>query len=310
MGDTLSAIRKRGYLRSGVSLGLTGLSEYRDGYWSGFDIDVAKAVATLILDDASPIEFVPLASERRFEALKSKDIDIGTFNSSINIGRIAKYGVHFVHPILFDGELIMQRKGESASTVTVAALQGSTTEENLNRYFTENRINAIIKNHKTFDEARDAYETGMCNAYCLDGYLLAGERLKLSVPSEHIIKPERISLEAMSPAVRAEDISLWRIASLATSILIEAENLSIDQENLHEHVSSPRLYVHSFLNPSADFCKGLNISKGAVKSLLTAVGNYADVFERNLGAKSALQQPRRENQLRKNGGILFSPLFI
>lgn len=310
MGDTLNSIRKRGYLRSGVSLGLAGLSEYRDGHWSGFDIDVAKAVATLILGDASQIEFVPLASERRFDALKARDIDIGTFNSSINIGRIAKYGVHFVHPILFDGELIMQRRGESTSTMTVAALQGSTTAENLNRYFTENRINAFIKNHKTFDEARDAYETGACNAYCLDGYLLAGERLKLSVPSEHIIRPERISLEAMSPAVRAEDISLWRIASLATSILIEAENLNIDRDNIHEHAESPNLYVHSFLNPSADLCRGMNIGKDAVKSLLTAVGNYADVFERNLGARSALQQPRRENQIRKHGGLLFSPLFI
>lgn len=317
----IEMIRQRDVLNVGVSLGFRGLS-FRNAVkncWEGFDIDLARAVAVAVFGDAGKIHYMPLQSGDRFRALRDGVIDLGSFNSSITFQREAESEVTFVHPMLFDGEVLMTPASnllepvEQASYTRkrrIAAMRGSTTEENLKRYFGNLNLSCEISLFDSPSQARQAYQHGECNIYCLDSYLLAGERAQLTDKEAHIVLQDRISLETMSPAVASNDPQWLKAVTWIMRALIEAENLQVSSKNIHEMSQEATGYLKTFLYPSEQNCKNLGLRPEFIREIIHQVGNYGEIFQRNLGKYSELNQARRDNNLWSQGGMLYSPLFI
>lgn len=316
MDDSLDEIKRRGNLKIGVSLGLLGLSEKNENLeWSGFDIDLAKCMSAAIFDDPNKIEFIPLTSKDRFKSVSSGLVDVGMFNSSITFNREIVSEVKFCHPMLFDCEMLLSKKINAAnkyaiSGTRIAAIDGSTTKENLMRFFNKNNINAEVVLFNDFESARKSYEDDKCQYYCLDSYLLAGEKYKLNKPEDHCLVDYIISREAMSPVTSSRKSQLTNALTWVLRSIIESEELGLTSNNIRHSNSISSGYVYQFLNPSEDICENLGLVEGFTNSIVDKVGNYSEIFERNLGLLSKLKQPRRENHLRSNGGMLYPPLFI
>ncbi|WP_240618669.1 transporter substrate-binding domain-containing protein [Pectobacterium punjabense] len=238
----IKRIQQHNVLNVGVSLGFKGLSQ-RDAVsnaWEGFDIDLARAVAISVLADSGKIHFVPLQSADRFQALRDGVIDLGTFNSSVTFQREVEFGVSFVHPMLFDGEVLMTSYNNLTQATPqaqftrqrrIAAMRGSTTEENLTRYFAGLNLSCDIILFDSPRQARRAYQQGECDIYCLDSYLLAGEHVQLADKEQHLILDDRISLEVMAPAINSQDPQWHTATRWVMRALIEAENLGLNSHN-------------------------------------------------------------------------------
>lgn len=318
--DTVNAIKARGYLKAGVSLGINGLSYFNKekSIWTGFDIDIAKAISAALFGNGDAVEYIPLQSGQRFTSLQTNIIDIGTFNSTLTMSREVAYGLSFMEPMLYDGEAFMVPKevfeeaGQLASMQSriVSAIRGSTTYQNLVIYFAKQQLDFEVILSDTPDEALSVYEQEKCNIYCLDRTLLAGERQRLAHPHDHLILPDIISREAMSPIVSSSDPVWAKAVKWILKALIEAEELGISQATIQEKKARAEGYTKEFLNPNPDLCEKLGLMQQFTEKVITQVGNYADIYERNLGCFSPLQLDRGENTLRSKGGLLYSPLFL
>jgi ABC-type amino acid transport substrate-binding protein len=321
--NNLSVIKKRGAINAGVSLGFKGFSIQDEvtNHWKGFDIDIARAVAAGVFGDSRCVNYIPLQSGNRFSALQEGLIDLGVFNSSITFTREVFHDVRFIQPILFDGEALLTRlsnlyEGEKALNSTsvknkkIAAMYGSTTKENLIRYFSSRNLSFEIILFDSPTEARKAYELGECDLYCLDYYLLSGEKSVLRDSEQHVILNDVVSLEAMSPAVSNKDTQWAMAVSWIIRSLIEAEELGITSRNIQTLNISADSYVEKFLCPDKKICELLGLVENFTQKVISEVGNYSEIFARNLGKNSELKLERRDNKLRSEGGLLYSPLFI
>ncbi|GAA3635401.1 amino acid ABC transporter substrate-binding protein [Kineosporia mesophila] len=318
----LKQARQRNRIRVGVSLGFHGLSAPDiHGRWTGFDVDIARAISVALFGDADRVEFVPLSSAERFDALEAGDIDVGSYNASITYSRESRHDATFVHPILFDGEVFATRPenlrgtADGASVRDVIAtrigmLAGSTTADNVERYCGRAGIDYTAVLFRTPQEALNGYLSGKTDVYCLDSYLLAGELSGAGEIDRHVFLADQVSLEAMSPVARTRDWQLVKAVRWVLFALIESDNLGLTQGNLAEASRSPSRYLGRFLAPDADSVRHLGLVPEFTTRIIEQVGSYADVFDRHLGARSALQQERRANGLRGDGGMLYAPLFI
>lgn len=317
----IQQIKQRNVLNVGVSLGFKGLSsrDVTSNGWHGFDIDLARAVAVAVLGDSGKVHFVPLQSANRFQALQDGVIDLGTFNSSVTFQREVGFDVSFVHPMLFDGEVLMTSRRNLTEALPqarftrrrrIAAMRGSTTEENLTRYFATLGLSCEIQLFDSPSQARLAYQRGECDIYCLDSYLLAGEHIQLTDKAQHLMLEDRISLEAMAPAVSSRDAQWHAAVRWIMRALIEAENLALNRGNVVEKSAGAGGYLQTFLWPDAALCDNLGLRSSFIRDVIQTVGNYGEIFERHLGKYSDLKQQRRDNRPWAQGGMLYSPLFI
>lgn len=319
---TTKKIRDRGYLLAGVSKGIFGLS-YRESdisAWQGFDVDLARAVAVAVLGDAQAVEFVSIAPEDRCAAVASGRVDIGTFNASATLGRETTHDVFFPQTMLYDGEALMVRAGDMAgiapdvgvrglSKRIVAVQQGATTAMNLERFFGECELDYELRFYATPDEALAGYATGPCNIYALDLIPLSGERLRLADADDHIILDEHISKEAMGPVVSARDTDWLRAVAWILRSLIEAEELGLNSNNCGHLPDMVAGHLRAFLHPSEDKLARLGLQPSFPFKILQQVGNYAEIYNNNLGCTSKLKMPRHRNALSSHGGLLISPSF-
>lgn len=323
--SALEKIRRRGSIRVGASLGFYGLSSYDEDSdkWIGFDIDIARAIAVAVLGDADAVEFVPLASSDRFEALDKGHIDLGSYNSSITYNREAEHNATFIHPILYDGEVfatrrenLSRKKGadssiQDAKRVSIGMMAGSTTADNVSQYCGKKNVQYVPRSYGTPQEALTGYISGEVDIYCLDSYLLAGELSRNGEIEDHVFLNDQVSLEAMSPVARSSDWEFAKAIRWALFAIIEADNLGLTQGSApftDESALTP--YVRKFLRPTTLSVKNLGLRPNFTSSIIEKVGSYSDIFERNLGMRSALKQQRKSNHPRTRGGMLYSPLFI
>ncbi|MGL6237014.1 MAG: transporter substrate-binding domain-containing protein [Segniliparus sp.] len=310
--------------RVGVSRGFLGLSEIdpATGEWAGFDVDVARAVAVALFGSESVLEFVPLSSAERFEALASGEVDLGCFNATTTSLRELVEGVVFSPPTLHDGEVFATRAsnledaGEPvfarAKSRRVAVLNGSTTLVNVEQYSREQGVDFIPVFYDLPSEALAGYRDGAADVVCLDSFLLAGELARLG-EAGHVLLDDEVTLEPMAPAVSIRRPELATAVRWVVHTLVEAERLGISQESLRGG-SAERAdhggYVSQFLDGGHLKGRESILRPGFVRDVVGAVGNYADVFHRNLGAGSALNLDRKKNRLAQFGGLLHSPRFI
>jgi len=314
-GKTLDAIKQRGELVCGVNTGLAGFSAAdSQGKWTGLDVDVCKAIAASILGDANKVKWVPLNAQQRFTALQSGEIDILSRNTTWTLTRDASLGMHFTNTTYYDGQgFIVPAKGKIKSAkqlkgATVCVQSGTTTEKNLTDYSRANKLDIKPVVFGTFEAANSAYFTGRCQAYTTDASGLASIRNKEAKdPSEHLILPDLISKEPLGPAVRRGDDEFYAIAKWVVFALIEAEEYDITQGNADKMKASTDPVVMRILGTSEDTGKLLGLDKEWAYRAIKAAGNYGEIFERNVGPKSALALPRGINNLWSKGGIMYAP---
>jgi general L-amino acid transport system substrate-binding protein len=314
-GKTIDAIKARGQLACGVNTGLAGFSAAdSQGNWSGLDVDVCKAIAAALLGDASKVKYVPLNAQQRFTALQSGEIDILSRNTTWTLTRDASLGMHFTNTTYYDGQgFMVPAKGKVKSAkqlkgATVCVQSGTTTEKNLTDFSRANNLGIKPVVFEKQEASTSAYFSGRCQAFTTDASGLASIRNKEAKnPAEHIILPELISKEPLGPSVRRGDDEFFAIAKWVVYALIEAEEYDVTQANVDAQKTSQDPVVQRILGVSEDTGKLLGLDKEWAARAIKAVGNYGEIFERNVGPKSALGLPRGVNNLWNKGGIMYAP---
>ena len=314
-GKTLDAIKQRGALVCGVNTGLAGFSAAdSQGNWTGLDVDVCKAIAAAVLSDPGKVKWVPLTAQARFTALQSGEVDILSRNTTWTLTRDASLGLDFIGVTYYDGQGFMvpsKLKVTSAKNLKgadVCVQSGTTTEKNLNDYNRSNNLNMKPVVFEGLEASVKAFFSGRCQAYTTDASGLASIRNKeASNPNDYVILPELISKEPLGPAVRRGDDEWFAIAKWVIFALIEAEELGITQASVDKMKASTDPAVQRILGTGEDMGKLLGLDKEWAYRAIKAVGNYGEIFERNVGPGSALKLPRGLNNLCNKGGILYAP---
>ena len=315
-GKTVDAIKARGQVVCGVNTGLAGFSAAdSQGNWSGLDVDVCRAVAAAVLGDGAKVKWVPLNAQQRFTALQSGEIDVLSRNTTWTLTRDASLGLHFTNTTYYDGQGFMvpvKSKIKSAKQLkgqTVCVQSGTTTEKNLTDFSRANNLGIKPVVFEKLEAATGAYFAGRCVAYTTDASGLASTRNKEAKnPAEHLILPELISKEPLGPVVRRGDDEWFAIVKWVVFGLLEAEEYGITQANVDKLLAeSQDPVVLRILGKSEDTGKLLGLDKSWMVNAIKAVGNYGEVFERNVGPKTPLALPRGVNNLWNKGGLMYAP---
>lgn len=311
---TLDVVKKRGSINCGVSEGLQGFSDKdKQGKWAGFDVDFCRALAAAIFDDAGKVNYVPLSANERFDALRSGKADLLSRNSTWTFEREAKLGLLFAGINYHDGQgfMVMRRPKITSALeldgANICVQEGTTSKRNLADYFRANSMKYKEHAFASLDEARKGLESGTCDVFTADQSALFAERLKLSKPAEAIILPDVISKEPLGPVVRADDLGWYNIVKWMNFALINAEELGITKANIKQALASNKPEVRRFTGAEGDFGQLVGLDNAWAIRAVAAVGNYGEIFERNVGADSPLAIPRGMNQLWSHGGILYAP---
>lgn len=312
--DTLSDVKARGTLKCGVSQGLAGFSAKDDkGQWSGFDVDFCKAVAAAIFDDASKVEYVPLSAEARFPALQKGEVDLLSRNSTWTMQREADLDLLFAAVSYYDGQGFMVPTAKNVMGALelggskVCTQSGTTSVLNVQDYFRQNKMELELIQLPTVDEVVKAYADGKCDVLTTDVSQLYALRLKLATPADHVVLPDVISKEPLGPVVRQGDDNWLNVVKWSFYALVNAEELGISTGTLEQAQASEKPDVKRFVGSDGAYGEKLGLSKDWAVRIVKSVGNYGEVFERNVGAQSALGIPRGINQLWSAGGIQYAP---
>src|SRR6266568_1112403 len=239
--QTLKTVKDRGMLSCGVSQGLPGFSSPDDkGNWTGFDVDVFRAIAAAVFNDATKVKFLPLSAKDRFTALQSGEIDVLARNSTWTSSRDASLGITFTAVNYYDGQGFMVRKSLKVNSAlelngaSVCVQTGTTTELNLADYFRSNNMKYEVIAFVTADETVKAYESGRCEAFTTDVSQLYAEKLKLSNAGDHVILPEIISKEPLAPAVRRGDDQWMAVVKWVHFAMLDAEELGVSSKTVDD----------------------------------------------------------------------------
>ena len=313
-GKTLDAIKARGQIICGVNTGLAGFSAAdSSGSWSGLDVDVCKALAAATLGDATKVKYVPLNAQQRFTALQSGEIDVLSRNTTFSLTRDASLGMHITTPTYYDGQGFMvttKSKIKSAKQLkgqTVCVQSGTTTEKNLTDFSRANGLNIKPVVFEKVEAATGAYFSGRCVAYTTDASGLASVRNKEAKnPDEHVILSELISKEPLGPMGRRGDDEWFAITKWVIYGLLEAEEYGVTAANVDQMKSSTDPVVQRLLGTTEDTGKLLGLDKEWMARAIKVTGNYGEIFERNVGPKSALKLPRGVNNLWNKGGLMYA----
>jgi len=312
--STLKTVQDRGVLNCGVSQGLVGFSNADEkGAWSGFDIDFCRAIAAAVFNDPQKVHFVPLSATERFDALRNKQVDVLSRNTTWTMGREAEFGIVFAGVTYYDGQAFLvpkSRKLQSALELDgskVCVQTGTTTEPNFIDFFEANHMKFEAVRGDSAAATLAAYEAGKCDALTSDESQLYALRSQLAKPGDSTILPDVISKEPLGPSVRQDDMQWFNIVKWVNFAMINAEELGVSAATLDEAMKSQKPAVARLLGRDGDFGKQIGLSNEWAANVVRSVGNYAEVFERNVGAHSKLGIPRGLNELWSNGGIQYAP---
>jgi general L-amino acid transport system substrate-binding protein len=313
--STKEQVQKRGVFQCGVSTGLPGFSIADEkGVWAGIDVDVCKAIAAATLGDATKIKYVPLNAKERFTALQSGEIDALVRGTTWTLTRDSSLGLNFTGVNYYDGQGFMVSKKlgvKSALELDGAAVciqSGTTSELNLADYFKENKMTYKAVVFDSHDATAAAFDKGRCDVLTSDQSQLYGLRTHLAKPEEAVVLPEVISKEPLGPVVRQGDDAWFNIVKWTLNAMIEAEELGVTQANVDEmKANSKNPGVRRLLGLEGIAGKGLGLNNDWAYQIIKQVGNYGEIFERNVGAGSPLKIDRGLNALWSKGGIMYAP---
>ncbi len=311
---TLDQVKSKGFVQCGVTQGLPGFSSPDDkGNWSGIDVDICRAIAAAIFNDATKVKFTPLSTKDRFTALQSGEIDVLSRNTTWTLDRDAKMGLNFAAVVYYDGQGLMVKKSMKVNSAlelsgaTVCTQTGTTTELNLADYFRNNKMKYEVVAFATADETLKSYESGRCDVFTTDASQLYSQRLKLANPDDHAILPEIISKEPLGPVVRHGDDQWLDIVKWTVFGLVNAEELGVTAANVDDMKKSTNPEIRRLLGVEGNLGEGLGLTSDWIVRMVKAVGNYGEIFDRNLGLGSKLKIDRGLNKLWSKGGIMYAP---
>jgi general L-amino acid transport system substrate-binding protein len=313
-GTTLDAIKKNGFIKCGISDGLPGFS-YADekGSYNGIDVDVCRAVAAAVFGDATKVKFTPLTAKERFTALQSGEIDVLSRNTTWTSSRDSAMGMNFAGVTYSDGQgfLVNKKLGVKSAKqldgATVCVQAGTTTELNLSDYFRNHKMKFTPITYEKSDESAKSLEAGRCDVLTSDQSQLYAQRIKLAKPDEYVVLPEVISKEPLGPAVRHGDDDWFDIVKWTLFIMVNAEELGVNAKNVEEMKKSTNPDVKRLLGVEGDKGKDFGLANDWMAVVVKQVGNYGEIFERNVGQGSALKISRGLNALWSQGGLQYAP---
>lgn len=316
-GPILDGIRQRGTIRCGVMNPLPAWN-YADekGEWQGFNADVCRSLAAAVFGDPSKAQITTTTPAVRLTALQTGELDVLVANVTETVTRDTELGLTFAPVTFYDGQGIMVKKALNVGSVkdldgaTICVQPGTTTELNLADYFRTNgmKFQAVVIENQA--ETRRAYNEGRCDAMTDDRTTLASERLAQSNPDDHLILPEALSKEPLAPVVRQGDDQWADIVRWTIYALIEADELGIKKENVESTATSsqdPR--VLRFLGATPGLGKALGLDEKWAVNVIKGVGNYGEIYDRNLGDQSEMKLPRGDNDVWTRGGLLYARAF-
>lgn len=316
-GQTLDTVLKRGVLHCGVSDGLPGFS-YTDasGNYAGIDADFCRAVAAALFGDAKKVKFTPLTAKERFTALQSGEIDVLSRNSTWTISRDVGMGMSFAGVTYYDGQgfLVNKKLGVKSAReldgATVCIQAGTTTEMNLSDYFRTNGMKYTPVTYDKSDESAKALESGRCDVLTSDQSQLYAQRIKFANPDDYVVLPDVISKEPLGPVVRQGDSEWFNVVRWTLFAVVAAEEYGVTSANVDQMVkTSTNPEVRRLLGLEADFGKDMKLKKDWAYQIIKQVGNYGEMFERNVGKDSPLKIERGLNAQWNKGGLQYSPPF-
>mgnify|MGYP002641264314 CR=1 FL=1 len=311
---TLDDVKARGQLVCGVSTGLPGFASPNDkNVWAGIDVDVCRAVAAAVLGDAKKIKFVPLTAKERFTALQSGEIDMLSRNTTWTLTRDASLGLNFAGVNYYDGQGFMVTKklgvknAKELDGAAVCIQAGTTTELNLADYFRLHNMKYSAVVFDTSDQTIKGFEAGRCDMLTSDQSQLYALRIKLADPSSAIVLPEVISKEPLGPVVRQGDDQWFNIVKWSLYAQVNAEEMGVTSANVDGMKNSSNPNVKRLLGTEGEGGPNLGLGADWAYQIVKQVGNYGEMFDRNVGAGSPLKIGRGLNALWSQGGLQYAP---
>ncbi len=312
-GPTFDAVKAKGFVQCGVNTGLAGFGSPDDaGNWTGFDVDLCRAIAAAVFGDATKVKFSPLNAKERFTALQSGEVDVLARNTTYTSSRDTALGLDFVGVNYYDGQGFMVTKALGVASAkeldgaSVCVQAGTTTELNLADYFRTNNLKFTPVVFEGAEQTRTAYEQGRCDAFTTDQSGLYAERTALGSPDDHVILPEIISKEPLGPAVRHGDNQWGDVVRWTLYAMLNAEEAEISSTNVDEvKGSTENPDIRRMLGVEGEVGKDFGLPNDWAYQVVKQVGNYGEVFEKNLGTGSPLKIERGLNALWTKGGLQY-----
>jgi general L-amino acid transport system substrate-binding protein len=316
-GPTVDKIKKADALTCGVSTGVSGFSAAdSQGKYTGLDVDVCRAIAAALLGSADKVKYTPLTAQQRFTALQSGEVDILSRNTTWTQQRDTALGLNFAPVTYYDGQGFMVpaklgvKSAKELNGATVCVSPGTTTELNLADYFRSNKMEfkaVVIEDQK---EVEAAFFAGRCDVYTTDASGLASTRaVKAANATDYVILPEIISKEPLAPTVRHGDDEFFDIVKWTVNALIEAEESGVTTANVDQMLKSENPNIKRLLGTTPGMGKNLGLDEKWAYNAIKQVGNYGEIFERNVGANTPLKLQRGINALWTKGGLMYAPPF-
>jgi general L-amino acid transport system substrate-binding protein len=314
-GPTMDTVKKNGVVTCGVSTGLAGFSlADAQGKYTGLDVDYCRQLAAAVLGDANKVKFVPLSAQQRFTALQSGEVDVLARNTTWTLQRDTQAGLTFAPVNFYDGQgfMVFKKLGVKSAKelngATVCVQPGTTTELNLSDFFRANKMTFKPVVIEKLDEVENAYFSGRCDVYTTDRSGLAATRIsKAPNPDDQVILPEVISKEPLAPAVRHGDDEWFAIVKWTQFAAIEAEEKGITSKNVDDMLKTEDPDIKRILGVTPGMGKSIGLDEKWVYNIVKQVGNYGEVFDRNVGKDAPMKLERGLNDLWTRGGLMYAP---
>ncbi|KKB10293.1 hypothetical protein VE26_05300 [Devosia chinhatensis] len=312
--QTLEAVRERGFLVCGSSNPLAGFAQQdNDSRWSGFDVDLCRALAAAIFGNPDQIEFRSYRGEARFAPLQTGSVDVLMRNGAWTAGRDTRFGARYVTPSFFDGQafLVPQSLGVVSAyeldDVSICVVDAFGEIAALDEFFFSNQTTYREVLYEETADLLTAYRAGLCQVVSASGRQLQAIRRELQEPAQHRILPERISKEVIGPVVRMDDDTWFEIVRWTIFALITAEEVGVTSLNIDSLSAARSPSVRRILGLEGDFGSALGLRPTFMSDAIRAVGNYSELYDRNFGAQTGAAMLRGQNALWSNGGLLYAP---
>ncbi|KQN72705.1 amino acid ABC transporter substrate-binding protein [Devosia sp. Leaf64] len=312
--NTLETIRERGFLVCGSSNPLAGFAQQdADGRWSGFDVDLCRALAAAVFNNPDLIEFRAFRGEARFAPLQTGAVDVLMRNGAWSAGRDLRYGARYVTPSFFDGQGFLVPQSMSIvsayelNNVTVCVVDNGSAVQALEEFFFTNQTSYTDVIYEDIADLIVAYRANMCDVISASGRQLQAIRRELTDPSQHRILPERISKEVLGPVVPGGDDQWFEIVRWTIFALITAEEVGVTRLNVDSLLASRSADVRRLLGVEGDYGSALGLKSSFMSDAIRAEGNYAEIYDKNFGPQTGAAMLRGQNALWSNGGLLYAP---
>ena len=314
--NQLQTVLARGQLKCGISGELPGFSYLNaQGQYSGLDVEVCRAIAAALFDDPEAVEYRQLKGKERFTALQTGEIDLLSRNTTWTLSRDASVKLNFGPVVFYDGQGMMVRQSSGIQTLkdlqgkAICTQTGTTNEQNLSDQMRKLGISYKPVVFEDVNATFNAYAQGRCEGVTSDRSQLVSRRTQLPQANDHFILPDLLSKEPLAPVVADGDSPWGDVVRWGVYTLFEAEELGINRGNLTQFVNTNDPVIKRFLGQEGNLGEGLGLSNDFAARIVKHVGNYAEIYDRNLGPDTPLQLERGPNQLWTTGGLLFAPPF-